>query len=163
MTVMSINMWECVTRLQVGHVHASHMPGILVFQKPIACVIIERFNRVKSHFPGFNLCHCQSNSLRPLNKIFFCLNGLYHSMQIPRSLSNHTTQSLTGRAVYSCIANLKTNLGIRVSCAKQLKTIEFYLIVNWLPLHSKISMQSCACGRNQETWGGGHKQKILCL
>ena len=66
MTKMIINMGACVTRLQVGHVHASHMPGILCFQKPIACVIIERFNRIKSHSPGFNLCRCQSNGLRPL-------------------------------------------------------------------------------------------------
>ena len=66
MTKMIINMRACVTRLQVEHVHASRMPGILGFQKPIACVIIERFNRIKSHSPGFNLCHCQSNGLRPL-------------------------------------------------------------------------------------------------
>ena len=66
MTKMIINMKACVTRLQVEHVHASRMPGILGFQKPIACVIIERFNRIMSRSPGFNLCHCQSNGLRPL-------------------------------------------------------------------------------------------------
>ena len=80
MTKMIINMRACVTRLQVGHVLASHMPGILCFQKPIACVIIERFNRIKSHFPGFNLCHCQSNSLRPLRHSLVSFTTSYYYM-----------------------------------------------------------------------------------